>query len=430
VSRPLFAVLAIGAVALLAALAVARNVGGSSASPDSLLPFLVAAAALCVAGLTVRRHPTAAWLALILGLSTTTLDLAAYGREQRAVVTPDAWRWISIAIVLAAIASTSAAAAYAADPAHRLGRWVVQLACVAVAAVFAIGVWALATPDPALASVGSLAPLGDVGLVTRAFLFTTTALTSLGLLGDIRPAAYRASMRLAVTRDRHPTGADQRPYAIAWLHALVDELTPGRTQERRAAMAERARLARDLHAVVVPDLRQAIREAERVGSVDRLARSLRDALRQIEAMMEARDAIGLEIGGLVPALESLAERTEERTDVRVTIDVVDDVAHGAGSPPRDVQAAALRVATLAIDNVTRHAPKAAVRVSVATGAESVRITIEDDGPGVPSDAGRSPDAGRRLRDMATEAALCGGRLRSGRGERGIGTLVAFDWPAD
>ena len=144
-----------------------------------MLPFLVAAAALCVAGLTVRRHPTAAWLALILGLSTTTLDLVAYGREQRAVVTPDAWRWISIAIVLAASASTSAAAAYAADPAHRLGRWVAPLACVAVAVVFAIGVWALATPDPALASVGSLAPLGDVGLVTRAFLFTTAALTSL-----------------------------------------------------------------------------------------------------------------------------------------------------------------------------------------------------------------------------------------------------------
>lgn len=429
-SRRLFAVLAIAAVALLVIVGVSRTaVGGSSASPDAMMSFLVASAALCVAGLTVRRHPTTAWLALIIGLSTTTIDLATFGREQRPVVAIEAWRWISIAIVLAATASASASAAYAADPAHRLGRWVPLLAGVAVAVVFAVGVWALATPDLSLADIGGRSPLGDLGLVTRAFLVTTVALTTLGLLGDLRPASDRALMRLGATRNGRPTGADQLRYAVAWLRALVDELTPGRTQERRAAFTERARLARDLHAVVVPGLRRAIREAERAGSLDRLAGSLRDALSHVEAMMESRDSIGLQIGGLVPALESLAERTEERSDVRVTIDVVDEAARGAGSPPHDVEAAALRVATLALDNVTRHAPNAAVRVSVSTGAESVRITIEDDGPGVPSDAERAEEAGRGLRDMATEAALCGARLRSGRGELGIGTLVAFDWPA-
>ena len=82
-------------------------------------------------------------------------------------------------------------------------------------------------------------------------------------------------MRLAVTRDGHPTGADQKPYPLAWLHALVDELTPGRTQERRAAMAELSPASPATFTRSVPDLRHAIREAERVGSVDRLARSLR-----------------------------------------------------------------------------------------------------------------------------------------------------------
>ena len=220
----------------------------------------------------------------------------------------------------------------------------------------------------------------------------------------------------------------QARYAAAWVGTLVDELTPGRAQERRGAQAERARLARELHAVVVPGLRQAIREADRQGSVEQLAASLRQALMQVEAMMESRDALGLELGGLVPALESLAERTEERSDVRVTIDVIDDPSHDAGSPPQAVQAAALRVATLALDNVARHASNSAVRLTVATGANGVRLSIEDDGPGLPSAFERASDAGRGLADMATEAALCGATLRSGPGPSESGTLIAFDWP--
>jgi signal transduction histidine kinase len=194
-------------------------------------------------------------------------------------------------------------------------------------------------------------------------------------------------------------------------------------------VSERARLARDLHAVVVPDLRRAISEAERGGSPERLATSLRDALHQVEALMESRDTIGLDIGGLVPALESLAERTEARSEVRVTIDVIDDADGPTAAPPRDVEAAALRVATLALDNVTRHAPAAAVRLTVSRGAERLRLSIEDDGPGVPLDGLGAWETGRGLADMTTEARMCGASLRTRPGERGVGTLIAFDWPS-
>jgi signal transduction histidine kinase len=387
-----------------------------------MLPILVASAALCVVGLTASRHPTVAWLALIVALVTTTIDLATVGREQRAVLAPETWRWIEIAIVVAALFATASAAAYAADPVRRLGRWVAVVGGIAVGAVFVLGAWALANPDPP-STTGGISPLGDLGLVTRAFLVSATALTIFGLLGDLRPAATRATRRLAVSPPRGRWG-----YGSAWVRALVDELTPGRARERSAATLERARIARDLHAVVVPDLRRALRQAESGGSVDGLAASLRDALGQVEGMIETRDAIGLEIGGLVPALESLAERIEERSDVRVTIDVLDERLTGTESPPPDVEAAALRVATLALDNVIRHAPGAAVRLTVATGSGSVRLSIEDDGVGLPVDVGRGSERGRGLADMATEAALCGASIHSGRGERGIGTVIAFDWP--
>jgi signal transduction histidine kinase len=337
---------------------------------------------------------------------------------------------LSVTIALSTIVSTGAAVAYAADPVRRIARWVPAVGVAAVAAVFAVAVWALATaadPDAAV-SAGSL---GDLGLVTRIFLATAVAFVACGVLGDLRPAVARTGVRMALEARRSLGVGGTVMYAGRWGRTFADELRPGRTQALEAARAERARIARDLHAVVVPDLRRAIREADAGGSVEHLAGSLRDALREVEAMMETRDVVGLEVGGLVPALESLAERVEDRSDVRVAIDVADDGSQDAGLPPVRVAAAALRVAALALENVMRHAPAARVRLLVASGPERVRVTIEDDGPGVRPDAASSAlEEGRRgLADMVTEASLCGASLRSSRGEAGTGTIVAFDWPA-
>jgi hypothetical protein len=41
------------------------------------------------AGLTVRRQPTVAWLAMIVCIATVTIDLAALGREQRFLVSDE-----------------------------------------------------------------------------------------------------------------------------------------------------------------------------------------------------------------------------------------------------------------------------------------------------------------------------------------------------
>ena len=327
-----FAVLGLAAVGLVIALGGYRVAvsEGSAVTPDAMLPFFVASASLCVVGLAMRRHPTVAWLALIVALSTITVDLASFGRDHRADLGPETWRWIALTIVLSAICATSAAVAYAVDPARRVARPLRAAGVLTVVVVFGVGAWALATPDPEIALTEPARPLGDLVLVTRAFLITTFAFVVVGLLGDLRPAVERTTRRMASIRGRPRRPADALGYAAAWIRTFGEELTPGRAQERRAAIAERARIARDLHAVVVPDLRRALREAENVGSVDRLAASLRDALRQVEAMVETRDAIGLEIGGLVTALESLAERVEDRSDVRVTI----DVAESDGQPLR------------------------------------------------------------------------------------------------
>jgi signal transduction histidine kinase len=429
--RPALAVLGLAAVILALVAGVLRlsGIGGSSPSPESMQLLLIAAAALCVVGLSFRRHPTAAWLALVAALTTVTFDLAGFGRSVRADLSADAWQWLALLIALAAIATTCAAVAFATEPTRRLGRWVAAAGLIAVAVVFAVAVWSIATPD-AEGPAARTSSLGDLGSVTRAFLVAVLGFVSLGVLGEIRPAVVRARRRVDMEATR-PVGArETAAYASRWTRILVDELRPGGARARQAAHAERTRLARDLHAVVVPDLRRAIRDAEAGESVERFAGSLRDALRHVEALMEAGDLAGLEAGGLVPALESLAERVEDRSDVRVTIDVADD-GHGAAGPPMQVAGAALRVAALALDNVIRHAPSARVRLLVASAPDRVRMTIEDDGPGASPEALHAARIqGRRgLADMVTEASMCGASVRSARGEAGVGMVVAFDWPA-
>ncbi len=156
------------------------------------------------------------------------------------------------------------------------------------------------------------------------------------------------------------TITDRGRHAAAFARLFLDEVSPGRSRAHRAALDERSRIARDLHADVVPAIRRALAEAERDGSAARLAGSLREVLAEVDDLVATEHAIVLEVGGVVAAMEALAERVEERSAVRVTI----DIAAAEGEPPADVAAAALRIATLALDNVARHADGSTVVVTV------------------------------------------------------------------
>ncbi len=218
------------------------------------------------------------------------------------------------------------------------------------------------------------------------------------------------------------------------LRVFVDELVPGREVGRAEAVeTERGRLAADLHAEVLPSLRRALAEAEAGGTVERLAVDLRSAVDEVESMLVARRSIVLEEMGLLAAVEWLAERVEDRSTVRVEIAVEGgNVADGdpASRPPRDAERAAFRVAQLAFDNVVRHAPGSAARVTIAVAPALIRLRIEDDGEGPPVDEAAAARAGRRgIADMRAEARSCGAALEVGRGTGDRGTAISFRWPA-
>jgi hypothetical protein len=80
-------------------------------------------------------------------------------------------------------------------------------------------------------------------------------------------------------------GAQAPSGARLWsfISVLADELLPGRVVGRRVvAEAERAMLAADLHALVLPDLRRAAATAEAAGLPAEVQVDLRRALEDVE----------------------------------------------------------------------------------------------------------------------------------------------------
>ena len=395
------------------------------AAPDDLLPLLVATALLCVAGLTLHTHGTINWLAIIGAAAVTTADLARYAREVRPVVDDDAWRWLGIAVSLSALLALGAAAAYASSRRRLPGTWVTVNGIAIILVVAAAAAWAIANPSDATFGALVDTPLGSLGLVTRAFLILTTAFVAIGVVGDVVPPAERAWRRVALT---HRTSSGRVEKLRAWARAFVDELSPGRRMARSAVLGERSRMARDLHADVVPGLRAALADAERGASPDQLAAALREVLADVEAAGGAQHPIQFEIGGLVPALEWLAERVERRASVPVTLDV-DDSAGDAGEPPRDVALTAFRVAALALGNVVAHAPGAARRSRSEPGPSRSSCPSRTTAPGSPrkhsrrpgrTDGGGSPTWPQRPRRAARSLMSDRRRAAPGRSSRSPG----------
>jgi signal transduction histidine kinase len=190
--------------------------------------------------------------------------------------------------------------------------------------------------------------------------------------------------------------------------SLADELLPSRVAGRRVAVeSERARLAADLHALVLPDLRRAAATAEAAGMPPTVQVDLRRALEDVEQLMHERQSVVLEQFGLVAALEWLAERTEERSPIRVELELDGEVPDGPGAIDPAVARAAFRIALLALDNVVRHADATAATLRVAADHEALRLVVVDDGRAVAPADRRN---GRGVADMHSAAAGSGGSI--------------------
>ena len=255
------------------------------------------------------------------------------------------------------------------------------------------------------------------------------ALVAVGALADLRGPVRRAM----AGRDGASGPSGLPGMAVALGDELLGRAASRRTTERR----ERARLAADLHADVLPALRSAVAELEAGGDPALVGVRLAGVATELQALTLERRNLIVEELGLVPALEALAERVEERGMATVEIDVADAPAESflapmgaarGSRPPAAIERGALRVAELAVANAARHGT-GPVRVSVVAGPARVRLEIANDGP--PFDPGVAREAvrhgARGLTEMREAAAEIDADLEVGPGVLG-GALVRLIWP--
>ncbi|AIV41622.1 sensor histidine kinase [Curtobacterium sp. MR_MD2014] len=215
---------------------------------------------------------------------------------------------------------------------------------------------------------------------------------------------YRALAREAVEREA----------LLAELIATRDRLAA--TEREQGVLAERARLAREIHDTVAQGLssiQMLLHAAERADGDRpgtehiRLAReTAADGLADTRRFIRELAPPTLD-QGLGAALRRLADQQWTRDGLAVSVAVSDD------GLPMDVETALLRIAQGAVANAVQHAAPSQVDVTVTVDGREARLTVVDDGVGFDpvtsgDDVAASDSFG--LRAMAERVEQFGGRL--------------------
>jgi signal transduction histidine kinase len=316
--------------------------------------------------------------------------------------------------------------------------------------------WRRTHPGPALLVVSVALAVGSavspglpngVGLLFAGFAAALYGDANVRRLGGIAAAGLLAVAYAAVHASGngralgHLTGM-ALGYGVAWvlgdhtrtrhahLAALEDRARRLERERddhaRRATEEERARLARELHDVVVhsvsviavqagavrataPDDPQ--RALATLGLIESTARSTLGELRALLGIL--RHPEGAPPLRPQPSLGQLGDLvgTARRSGQPVTLDV-----RGTERPVGAlVGLCAYRIVQEALTNAAKHAPGAPVRVTVDHGPDALRVTVADSGSRRPGAAvaPAGDGAGHGLVGMRERAALVGGALEAG-----------------
>ena len=193
-------------------------------------------------------------------------------------------------------------------------------------------------------------------------------------------------------------------------------------EERSAVLAERTRIARELHDVVAHHMSLiAVRAETAPYRLAGLAEPVRDEFGQISA--QAREAL-TEMRRLLGVLRS--ERYEAPVAPQPGLADLPELvaaAQRAGTPveltmpedqaglPQGVELTAYRIVQEALSNVARHAPGAAATVTLARTPAALTVIVTNAATGRPAAGG--PAAGHGLRGMRERTAMLGGELSAG-----------------
>jgi signal transduction histidine kinase len=218
--------------------------------------------------------------------------------------------------------------------------------------------------------------------------------------------------------------------------ALTDEMAERERLEREildVGERERRRIGRDLHdslgqlltgtALAGQVLREklAARSIPEAAEASRITALVEEAIEQTRGFSRGLDPAEIEGGGLEQGLRELAASTSALSATRceyhsiAPVDVRDSVT----------ATQLYRIAQEAITNAIKHGHARNIELGLEPGAGRVRLTVYDDGTGIPDPPRRGRGMGLRI--MAHRAAVMGGAFEVGRAAAG-GTLLVCEVP--
>lgn len=385
-----------GLAVALVALGLDARGGMSLAAPTQAPLYVYTLAHLLAGGLLVagglgslRRRPSPSPTALLSVVAIVALVLIAASEAAARSLPP-------LASLPAALPAPTALGAAAQVLGAALFLWAAALSR------------RLYRRDGALAD-GYLA----VGLVFAAFAQFETAVypgtyTGLVTSADVLRLAFDLLLVAGIEAEARAT--------LRSLRAANDELDALRAAEvEHAAIAERSRVARELHDGVAQNLWLAKLKVRRLAALPamgdeatELTGELADAIDA--GLAEAHEAVAAlrlsdgRDGTLADLLRRLCDDFADRYGIRVEYVAPPDLPRLS---PR-AQAECLRVAQEALSNVHRHADATIVRVSATVTSGRLVIAVTDNGRGFDPQAGADRAFG--LSSMRERANLLGGEL--------------------
>jgi signal transduction histidine kinase len=198
---------------------------------------------------------------------------------------------------------------------------------------------------------------------------------------------------------------------------------------------ERRRIARDLHDGVGQTLTSALMAVSQATSCPEplptgCQSGLRDtedllqhAVREVRTVSHLLHPPLLDESGLLSAVRWYAEGFSKRSRVKLTLQL-DEQTERFG---QDVETGLFRILQEALTNVHRHSGAEAVHIRITSTRGRLRMSIQDDGKGIPSDALLVTANGRQgvgLSSMRERSALLGGTFNVETNTRGTVIVVS------
>ncbi|MBV9422659.1 MAG: hypothetical protein JOZ98_07110 [Solirubrobacterales bacterium] len=200
---------------------------------------------------------------------------------------------------------------------------------------------------------------------------------------------------------------------------LMAELEDARDEQARAAaIAERGRIAGELHDVLAHSLSGAAIQlqgarklADREHATPRLSEAIDRASELVKAgLANARQAVGALRGEPLPTLAQLPSLIDSyKADVN--LDVTLRIEGSARTLPADPSLALYRGAQEALTNVARYAPSACTTVTVRYEHESTRLSVDNGFSAIPAREGMG--GGRGLEGLRERVERAGGTMSAG-----------------